>query len=480
MKLLFSFFLPKAPVFIVYMLQQVEYRARPFVEWLRHLATTNRSLSSVMHRQVLDKTAKARLLLLVFYVLAVLCVAFVGVVLWYGKFSISTIITVSLMIAAYPFIVAAVAVALVSGAYQVIVRPQEERQRQLAKTIMKNHKGSTIVVAGSYGKTTMKELLYTILGAKLNVAATKGNRNTPSAHAQFAQSLSGNEDVVIFELGEGAPGDVKRFAETLHPDFAVVTGLAPNHLDQYGSVGELARDFLSLRKYVPSEKLYFAADSTLLNDYLQITDRRYGVDGGATWKVSEVNVSADSTSFVLHYRHSKVNVESKLLGRHQIAPLAFVTMLALEMGMSVREVETAHKHVEPYPHRMSVYRLSGAAIIDDTYNGNFEGIMAGLNFLGEIEGRRKIYVTPGLVDQGEETERIHRLIAQKLYEIKPDLLVLMRNSATDIIRDELGALGYDAEIQIQDDPLMFYQGLEHFLRAGDVVLMQNDWTDNYH
>ncbi len=480
MKLLLSFFLPKAPVFIVYMLQQVEYRAHPFAEWLRHLAMTNRSLSSVMRRRVLDKTAKARLLLLVVYLLAILWAAFIGVVLWYGKLNTLPIIAALCMLAAYPFVVVVIAAMVVGIAYRLIVKPEEERQRQLTKTIMKNHKGSTIVVAGSYGKTTMKELLHTILGARLNVAATAGNRNTPSAHAQFARSLTGNEDVIIFELGEGTPGDVRRFAETLHPDIAVVTGLAPNHLDQYGTVDELARDFLSLREYVLPEKLYFSADSPLLDDYLEASDLRYGVNGGMAWKVSGIAVSAEQTEFVLEHATTKVHVQSKLLGRHQVAPLALVTMFALEMGMNREEIESAHQLVTPYEHRMSTYHIGGATIIDDTYNGNFEGILAGLNFLSEINGLRKIYVTPGLVEQGEETERIHRSIATKLNEIKPGLLVLMRNSATDIIRDELSKLGYTGQLQVKDDPLAFYQGLDHFVKAGDVVLMQNDWTDNYH
>ena len=128
---------------------------------------------------------------------------------------------------------------------------------------------------------------------------------------------------------------------------------------------------------------------------------------------------------------------------------------------------------------MQPYQLGGATIIDDTYNGNLEGMLAGLQLLAELPAARRIYVTPGLVDQGEETEQVHQAIAAKIAEVHPDLLVLMENSATQIIRVELEHLKYDGEIRIEQAPLAFYQNLDQIVRAGDIVLMQNDWTDNY-
>jgi UDP-N-acetylmuramoyl-tripeptide--D-alanyl-D-alanine ligase len=480
MKLFLSWFHPKMPFFVVYMLQQVEYRSEPFLGWLRHLATNHQSLTSVMHRQTLRLTARAKATLAVLYMLGL---GWLAILIWLGVQAFDQpelVIIIAALLVMYPLIVCFVAAAIVELSHALIVAPAERRQIAMTKTILQNHPGTTIVIAGSYGKTTMKELLAKALGTKLRVAATAGNRNTPLAHAQFARSLNGSEDVVIFELGEGAPGDVERFASTLHPDMAIITGLAPNHLDRYGTVEELAQDFMALRNYVPTDRLYYAADSPLLKEYIGPDDQTYDANGGKAWRVSSVKISAELTSFELRYRDEEIHIESTLLGRHQVAPLALVAVLALDMGLTAKELERASKAVKPYEHRMNPYRLQGATIIDDTYNGNLEGIMAGLSFLQEIEAKRKVYVTPGLVDQGDEAEAVHRTIAAKIVEVAPNLLVLMRNSATDIIAAELAKLRYIGEIQIQDDPLAFYQGLEHIVRAGDVVLMQNDWTDNYY
>jgi UDP-N-acetylmuramoyl-tripeptide--D-alanyl-D-alanine ligase len=462
------------------MLQQVEYRVLPFFDWIQRCSQNDIPLDTVMQRKELQLTKKAKLLTVFAYAVTLIYYVLIAKIIFTTEDKILGILFAFIFLTTIPAVLAFSLMVVVAIADALIVKPAERKMIAETKSVLQKYTGTTILVAGSYGKTTMKELLAAVLGSKLKIAATAGNRNTPSAHADFARSLTGEEDAVIFELGEGAPGDVRRFGSTLHPDMAIITGLAPNHLDRYGNVEELAQDFMTLKKYVDVGKLYFAADSELLRKYITSEDQTYSVNGGKSWQVSDIDISADKTRFVLDYKGRKLSIESQLLGRHQIAPLSLVAVIALEMGLTPGDVEAAIQSVQPYEHRMSSYHLNGATIIDDTYNGNLEGIMAGLSFLKEIGPKRKVYVTPGLVDQGDETDAVHRKIAAKIAEVAPDMLVLMRNSATDIISDELEKLQYNGEIQTQDNPLLFYQGLEHIVRAGDVVLMQNDWTDNYH
>jgi UDP-N-acetylmuramoyl-tripeptide--D-alanyl-D-alanine ligase len=128
---------------------------------------------------------------------------------------------------------------------------------------------------------------------------------------------------------------------------------------------------------------------------------------------------------------------------------------------------------------MQPYQLSGAWIIDDTYNGNLEGIGAGTRLLKDLDAKRKLYVTPGLVDQGEQTESVHNKVGQLIAESQPDVVVLMRNSVTEYIKAGLKEGKFSGELRIEDNPLEFYTNLSHFIASGDLVVMQNDWTDNY-
>jgi UDP-N-acetylmuramoyl-tripeptide--D-alanyl-D-alanine ligase len=164
---------------------------------------------------------------------------------------------------------------------------------------------------------------------------------------------------------------------------------------------------------------------------------------------------------------------------HQLGPLAFTAALGLQMGLSEEQVTAGVAKTKPFEHRMQPYQLAGAWIIDDTYNGNIEGIRAGTELLANLPAKRKLYVTPGLVDQGKETAAIHRTVGELIARSKPDVVVLMQNSVTEHIQTGLTAANYKGEVMVQADPLDFYQHLENFVAAGDVVLMQNDWTDNY-
>ena len=98
--------------------------------------------------------------------------------------------------------------------------------------------------------------------------------------------------------------------------------------------------------------------------------------------------------------------------------------------------------------------------------------------MASVEAKRKILVTPGLVEQGDKSEEIHEAIGRHAGEVC-DVVILMRNSTTEALRRGLAEVHFAGEVQIIDNPLAFYSNLQSYVAAGDVVLMQNDWPDNY-
>lgn len=159
--------------------------------------------------------------------------------------------------------------------------------------------------------------------------------------------------------------------------------------------------------------------------------------------------------------------------------MALVAVLGIEFGLTDKHVQAGIVKTKPFEHRMQPYQLAGAWVIDDTYNGNLEGIRAGTELLKELGANRKIYVTPGLVDQGEETERVHVAMGKLIAAAKPDLVVLMKNSTTKYIEKGLEQGKFKGELRVESNPLDFYNNLNHFVANGDLVVLQNDWTDNY-
>ena len=472
-----SLYRPKFLVTLVYMLQSVEYREEPYLQWFWR---TN-DFSGVMHRRTLERTKPARLLLLALR-LGVLAELLAGAWLIYAGLTRDLTGGVAFGLAvmvAYPVVWAhLLVVPLVLGRH-LIAKPAERRSIKASRTVFEKHPAVKIAVAGSYGKTTMKELLLTVLSEGKKVAATPANKNVSISHARFAHKLKGDEEVLIIEYGEGAPGDVARFASITKPTHAVITGLAPAHLDQYPSLKAAGQDIFAVADYLKGKSVYVNDESPDIKPFLKDSYEVFNQAGALGWKVSEVAVSLQGTEFTLTKGKQSVSLTSGLVGRHQLGFLAFVAAFALQLGLSEEQVRAGIGQTRPFEHRMQPYELNGAWIVDDTYNGNLEGIRAGTRLLAELDARRKIYVSPGLVDQGEETERVHIEMGKLIAAAQPDTVVLMKNSVTGFIQEGLKQAGYKGELRIETDPLEFYTNLPHFVAAGDLVVMQNDWTDNY-
>lgn len=471
-----SLYRPSYPNVLVYMLQSSEYRAKPYVQWLHR----SKDFSTVMQRRSLEATKAARLLLLAVR-LGMLLQILVGLLLIYlgGWHHLAGGVAFGLvLIISYPLVWAYLLVLPLVAGRELVSTPSEQKAVRASQAEFAKHHGIKIAVAGSYGKTTMKELLKTVLSQGLNVAATPANKNVSSSHAQFAKKLKGDEDVLIIEYGEGAPGDVARFAAITQPTHAIITGLAPAHLDEYKTLEAAGEDIFSLATYLEGKNVYVNNDSEAAHPFIKKPYHLFDKSGALGWKATRIQVALTGTSFYLEKGKKSLHLQSGLLGKHQVGYLSLVAALGLELGLSEKQVIDGIAATEPFEHRMQPYRLSGAWIIDDTYNGNLEGIKAGTELLKDLPAKKKWYVTPGLVDQGEESERVHKRVGELIAAAKPDVVVLMENSVTKYIQEGLKGK-YGNQIIIESDPLEFYTNLSHRVAQGDLVVMQNDWTDNY-
>ena len=479
MKYFWSLFNIKLPIYFVYMLQQVEYDPKKFWAWRKDLIINDKVISSVMTRKKLVYTLKAKLLIFTLYFSALLLFMFNYILLsggmpWaYNVFSLffSSIILVEFL-DLYLFTLAFVG-------FRLFIQPKNKRLLKEATEIFAKSRATKIAVLGSYGKTTMKDILATVLSEGKKVATTPGNMNVTSSHARFAKKLTGDEDIIIVEFGEGEPGDIARMAQMLKPDYAIITGLAPNHLDHYSDLTAVASDLLDIYKYVDSKNVFVSGESKMFRDYMPKDALQYSADKVLDWKTKCIGETIEGIEFSLINGSKSIKVSSKLLGRHQVAVLSCVAVLSEKLGLSIKEIESGLSKTKPYDHRMQPRLVQGAWLIDDTYNGNLEGLQAGLRLLSELVAKRKWYVTPGLVDQGSETQNVHTELGKSIAQANPDIVVLMENSVRPIIEKSMKANGFTGELRIESNPLDFYTSIEHLVAVGDLVLMQNDWTDNY-
>ncbi len=467
---------PKFAETIVYMLQATEYQIWPYLRWLWRVADFNK----VAYRKTLVKTSRAKTLL-AFAIIGMACqmIAAIAWGVWSirngdprGIFALDLFISTPLVWAHF------VIIPLLMGRL-LVVNPYSKLLITYSAKIFANHPGLKIAVAGSYGKTTMKEILLTVLSEGKKVAATPANKNVAISHAAFAKSLEGDEDILVIEYGEGAPGDVAKFCRTTKPDIGIITGLAPAHLDKYKTLEAAGKDIFYLADFLGDKNVYINEESGALKPFIKKSHQLYSSVKAAGWEIEEIKISIAGTSFNRKKDGTSLRLRSSLLGKHQVGPLAVVAAIAHDQGLTDKQLAEGIRKIKSFEHRMQPRESGGAWIIDDTYNGNIEGMLAGLKLLEELPAKRKIYVTPGLVDQGRQSSRIHKTLGKAIARANPNLVILMQHSVTDDIITGINSGGFKGQLVLEEDPLNFYSNLDRFVAAGDLVMMQNDWPDNY-
>src|SRR3989338_9214365 len=132
-----------------------------------------------------------------------------------------------------------------------------------ARKILARHKGLKIAIAGTFGKTSMREILKTILSEGKRVASPPFSYNTPLGICRFVNQLNGTEDVLIFELGEYYPGDVKRLCELIDPHVGIITGVNEAHLERFGTLEKTAKTIFELADYLKNKPVYINGENAI-------------------------------------------------------------------------------------------------------------------------------------------------------------------------------------------------------------------------
>jgi len=470
----FSFNYPKV---IIYMLQGSDYRTKEYIKWLHR----SYDYRKVMKRRKLDYTLKARLLLTIAWFI-LLAIYTLTIILMVQSIIGSDILMVALAIILFvisPLIIAYGIIIPLRIGKKVLQEPRQRKIINNARQIISNHSALKIAVVGSYGKTTAKEILNTILSKGKKVAFTSGNMNTLLGISRFAQTLDGSEEIIVFELGEEQVGDIRDLCELTQPDIGIITGINEAHLSSFGTLDRTIATVFEIKDYLGKKTLYKNLESPLVAAKVSDDDRlvfnRHGANG---WQVSDAATDINGTTFVAKKGGKTLFAHSGLLGLQNIGIITVAIDIADSVGLTIPQIVEGIRATVPFEHRMQPRHLHGAWLIDDTYNGNSEGVQAGLLFLKDLDAKRRIYITPGLVEQGSKTREVHEKIGRQIAKVA-DVVVLMQNSATDYIADGLHSGKFDGKLLVVDNPLEFYTNLDHFVAKGDVVLMQNDWTDNF-
>lgn len=341
-----------------------------------------------------------------------------------------------------------------------------------------------IGVTGSYGKTSLKYYLNTILKAKYNVLMTPESYNTPMGVVKtIRNSLNATHQIFICEMGAKKVGEIKEICDIVHPKHGIITAIGPQHLETFKSLENIQKTKFELADALPSDGLLFLNidDKNITSHKSERPFVSYGVQGHGEYAVSNLKLSNIGTTFTVKKLNGEVcDFSTKLIGSHNVLNIVGAIAIANQLGIELSQIRTQVKKIEGVPHRLQLINKGKDLIIDDAFNSNPNGAAAALETLNLFDGF-KILITPGMVELGSKQAEYNYSFGKNAATVC-DYVVIVGTTNKDSILNGLEDSGFlQQKIYLAKTIQNALNQINLVQSNGQnkIILLENDLPDNF-
>ena len=393
-----------------------------------------------------------------------------------GRFSL---LWASVCIAFTPFFI--MLCNLINAPVEASVRRKYTNEAK--KLLRDNPKLKVIGITGSYGKTSVKFFLTSLLSARYDTLMTPENYNTPMGVVRTVrEKLSPLNEVFVCEMGAKRVGEIKELCDLVHPTLGVITAVGPQHLDTFGSQDNVRKTKFELARALPPDGTVFLnADSAeLMKEDYQGRKVLYSIEGKGDYNGEILHLSDKGTTFLLRHNDSAYEFTMPLIGGHNVLNVVGALAVAMEMGLTYEELKPQVRRLKSVSHRLQLLDKGNYAIIDDAYNSNPEGARAAVETLKLFDGYR-ILITPGMVELGEKMHECNKRFGTQAAACC-DYVYLVGEKQTEPIFEGLIEAGFPREkICVAAD---FTEAITRAYKMQTdgkkpFILLENDLPDNF-
>lgn len=333
-------------------------------------------------------------------------------------------------------------------------------------------------VTGSSGKTSTKDLIFSVLSAKYKTLKTEGNLNNEVGLPLTLLRLDGEHQAAVVEMAMRGQGEIGLLGRVALPTGAVITNIGEAHFELLGSVDNIARAKGEILDHIPDSGFaVLHGDSPFIRREARRCRGRvvfYGEDPGFDLYARDIVPESGGNRFVAVFRGQAREFFVPLPGRHNVINSLAAIAVGLELGLDFREIGEGLSAANLTALRLEISRWNGAKIINDSYNANPASARAALQVLSEASagGSRKIAVLGDMLELGERSEASHREVGRAVNDAGVDLLAAVGERAKYI---GLGA----QEAGLPGGRVRYYRTareaageLKKIIAPGDVILVK--------
>ena len=356
--------------------------------------------------------------------------------------------------------------------------------KKAKRKLESNRNLKVIGITGSYGKTSTKSIIGTILSQKYNTLITPESYNTTMGVVRtINEKLDNIHQVFVCEMGAKNIGDIKEICDLVNPEYGVLTAIGPQHLETFKTLENVKNTKMELVNSLPENGKSFVnfEDENIKEIKFNSNNITFGLNEKCDYYATDIEINEFGSNFNINMKDKRIiNVKTKLLGVHNIVNIIGAVAICDELGLSKEEIIAGIRFLKPVIHRLELKRNpNGSIIIDDAYNSNVKGAKMALDVLGNFKNKKRVLITPGIVDLGDKIEEYNKNLGKQAAG-RCDYIILVGEKQAKPILEGILEEGYNKEkVYIAKDITEAINRMNEIMDSNTVVLFENDLPDNY-
>ncbi len=443
-------------------LQLEEYKYIRFIHWI----LKNFLKRSLSNKKTLVYTQKVKNILIVFFIL---CLAIPLLTLSLTKaLSISIIVFIILITQPY--------VAL--GLTLLIIKPYEIYNKykiinNTREKIVSLKNLTVIAVAGSFAKTSTKEILYQLLKTKYKTLRTPESFNTIFGIAKVIDlELDSSYKYFICEMAAYNIGEIKALTSMVPPKYGILTGITTQHFERFGSLINTIKAKFELVDAIKNKGniIFNPEDQNIIGE---LEKRKIKVPNKNV-SAKNIKFSNKGSSFYLIINQKSYPITTSLFGSANIKNITLASSMALKLGIPPKEIIFQIKNLKPADSRLALINFKKSTIVNNTYSSNIQSFKETISTAKNVKGK-KVLVTPGIVELGKLEKEAHETLGKETRGTF-DKVILVGNTQ----RAQSFAKGLKNNFEfIEDNRESYFKKIEELKENFDWIFLENDVTQNY-
>ena len=327
-----------------------------------------------------------------------------------------------------------------------------------------------IAITGSVGKTSTKDIIYSVLSQKYNTLKTEGNLNNSIGLPKTLLKLNFKHEIGIVEMGMDKKGEISYLTNLVNPDVAVITNIGMSHIMNFENQEGIFKAKMEIVNGLKSNGLLIVnGDDKFLgelkkkkSDYELLT---YGFNPDNDIYCKDYVIGDSSTRFTCVYKDKEYKFEIASVAKHNIYNAMIAILIGFRYDLDVTEINSGLLNLKVTGKRLDIFKTDKYRIIDDTYNASYDSVMSALEVLNNFEGR-KVAILGDILELGDYSKEIHQKIGEN---INCDVVISIGDYAK-YIDEEATKRGLESYYFLTKED--FFNNLPVILLQGDNILIK--------